>query len=178
MWESKVLSKRIKEIDYIKVLALFFVFGVHYISWNQYFTITNTTAKRIISIALYQVFHCCVPLFFISTGYLLYNRKFGLRHYMKIYKVILMYLIASIICGVYKLVVCQTDPIELIKGIGTFSTASYAWYVKYYIILYAFIPLINHLMESRYSNLLVALLIVLSTIGSYGRYMPEIEGGG
>jgi surface polysaccharide O-acyltransferase-like enzyme len=163
-------------IDFIKVIALFFVFCLHYVEYTGWLEGTFSFG-RIIKYILYSIFGCCVPLFFICSGFLMVRRLSIKQHYLKISKVLIMYLCASVLCAIHRLIL-GWHLFEVIKGIFLFKTAHYSWYVKYYIILYLMIPFINKVLQKntkKKSCLFIFGLCILSGVGTFFRYSPWVE---
>lgn len=114
----------------------------------------------------------------MASGYLLLNRKFSWKeHYEKLIKIIVMYIVASMLCLFYKY--SQGNSLlVLIRGIFTFETAGYSWYIKYYIVLYLFIPFINKLfrrIDGKQQIALIGCFVVIASLGAYGRYTNTVE---
>ncbi len=168
-------------VDFMKCCALVGVFCVHFIGmWGGWLNTPTKSHWRILALIFYFISFCCVPIFFMATGILLNNRLFSWKnHYVKVIPIIVMYILASATCAVYKFFI-QGESIEyLIKGVFSFRTASYSWYIKYYLILFLVIPLINMILNKinrKHILGLVFILVILSSIGSYGRYNSFVEG--
>lgn len=128
---------RLVYVDKMKCIAIFLVFGVHCISLHGGWTSVGTSdAQRVFALMLYFICDCCVPLFFMATGILLNRRTVSWKgHFVKIIPVMCMYLYASLFCGLYKFFIEGQSVEKLLVGVGTFDTAGYGWYVKYYILL-------------------------------------------
>lgn len=173
--------KRKNYIDNMKCVALLMVFTVHFISlWGGWLHTPCKSSLRVLALGLYFLCNSCVPLFFMASGMLLNKRGFSLkRHYIKIVPILLMYLFASVICGLFKYFVEGESVGKLIKGVFTFSTAGYSWYVEYYILLFMLIPIINMLLNKlgNGKNLWIAILLMaaVSTAGSLYRYQDFVE---
>ena len=114
----------------------------------------------------------CVPLFIILTGYLMSNKKWSGRYYLGIVKTLGIYLLASIVCIVYKITVLHQDITfsNALFSILDFTGANYSWYIEMYIGLFLLIPFINAMfrgLETRKARLaLVLTLLSLSALPS------------
>lgn len=167
-------------VDFMKCCALMGVFCVHFIGvWGGWLNIPTKSHWRILALIFYFISFCCVPIFFMATGILLNNRLFSWKnHYIKVIPIIVMYILASATCAVYKFFFRGESIEYLIKGVFSFRTASYSWYIKYYLILFLVIPLINMILykiNRKHILGLTFILVILSSIGSYGRYNSFIE---
>lgn len=142
-------------IDYIKVVACFSVLLVHF-RLNVQYTIPANTFGRFVALFMatdYELFITSVPLFFMCTGYLMLNKKFSYDYYIKLGKVLLLYLMCSLLTYVILVAIKhQTLAVHQIwDGIRTYQLIGYAWYVKIYATLYLLIPFIN-LLIARFNE--------------------------
>lgn len=169
-------TNRCIPIDFIKVCALFLVISVHFVSFISKWLINMESSIPIIAISVYLISDCCVPLFIMCSGFLLGERELSWkRHYSKIWKVLSMYLFASFICGCYRGLMGESFK-SILLGIIKFSTAPYSWYVKYYLLLFLLIPILNWIYKkTSFKELLIISLFVGGVIGSYGRYTITVE---
>ena len=132
-------------IDIVKILALILVVCIHFYLYNgfYYFSITNSSA--IGPIAFRWVAYSCVPLFMISTGYLMKNKTFSAKFYAGLIRIIAIYVIISIICIKFKEHHFHEvfTPWKILKGYLEFNNAQYGWYINYYIAIFLIIPFLN-----------------------------------
>lgn len=57
-----------------------------------------------------------------------------------------------------------------------FTAAPYGWYVKYYCVLYLFVPLLNILFKRmHHKEIWLIFLAVITTLGACGRYQKMVE---
>ena len=90
-------------IDIIKILALIFVVTVHSFLHTGFYSTPMS-----FDFGLFQVFFrwaafCCVPLFMTVTGYLMSRKKLTPGFYGGILRVLVIYLIASIINMIFNI---------------------------------------------------------------------------
>lgn len=160
-------------IDYIKVFACFAVLLVHF-RLNIQYTIPANIFGRYVALFMatdYQLFITSVPLFFMCTGYLMLNKRFSYQYYIKLGRVLLLYVICSLLT--YMILVAvkqQTLSIgQIWNGIWSYQLISYAWYVRIYAILYLLIPIlniiINYFDENNKYWLLLMIGILMIAIG-------------
>lgn len=177
--EINTFSRRFPEIDIVKSVAFFLVIFIHYLEWYvmPYFTCDTVAPDKIFYIALSTIADCCVPLFFVATGFLLYNRRFSFsNHYVKLKRVIIEYLAASIILGIIRLLLKEISIREFFTGLLTCNTAPYGWYVRYYVVLFLIIPIINAVFDKfNHSLLIVVIMAAIVVFATWGgvRYIKQ-----
>ena len=120
-------------IDIIKCLAVFFVISVHFFLKSNFYT-TPIDCIRMYTMAVMRTFFMiCVPLFILITGYLMNKKEFSLKHYIGIKKVIITYIIISLVTLLAKLLLVKygilypVDFQEYIRDILDFKLVGYAW---------------------------------------------------
>lgn len=157
-------------IDIVKILAVFMVVCVHtYLHDGMYYEPINGT-KYILPVMCRWISYTCVPLFMISTGYLMKNKKLTGKYYFGLVKIIVIYVAVSIICMRFKYNEYGTDYSDswsVVKGFFEFSHANYAWYVNYYISLFLFIPFLNlafNGLETKGKRLILVVTVVVFTV--------------
>ena len=84
----------------------------------------------------------CVPLFLMLSGYLMNKVTLNRLYYIKRIKIIVIYILASIMCEIYNVIYLHQNRtlLDCIKGILAFKSAKYSWYVEMYIGLALLIP--------------------------------------
>lgn len=175
-------SARSAGIDLIKTLAIIFVVCVHFSLNTQYYSASITDLNMYIQTFLRWIFVVCVPLFLISTGYLNHNKTPSKSYYIKILRVLIPYVVISIVCVIIK-EIKSPDPVNLkndIFSIFNFTADSYSWYVNMFIGLFLIAPflnmLFNHLDRKKVLLLLGILLFMISlplTFNPLATYSPK-----
>ncbi|MDE5619277.1 MAG: acyltransferase [Ruminococcus sp.] len=133
-------------IDIVKILAVFMVVCIHTYLYDGMYYEPITDKKFLLPIALRWISYTCVPLFMISTGYLMKNKKFSGKYYLGLIKIIVIYIIVSLICMRFNHEHFNTDfsdPWKVLKGFLEFNNANYGWYINYYISIFLCIPFLN-----------------------------------
>ena len=156
--ESK--EKRLISIDIIRNVALICVVTGHFFLHNGYYQ-TPMIGKRMFLMTLIRsMATISVPLFLMITGYLMNKKKLSKKYYKGLVKIICIYLIASIICLLYK-------KFYLGENIGLYislqkllfyNAANYGWYIEMYIGLFLLIPFLNLIynnLENRKQKLIL-----------------------
>jgi len=157
-------------IDIVKILAVFMVVCIHtYLHDGMYYD-SITGAKYILPVMCRWLSYTCVPLFMISTGYLMKNKKLSGKYYLGLVKIIVIYIAVSVICMKFKHREYGTDFSDswsVLKGFLEYSHANYAWYVNYYISLFLFIPFLNlafNGLETKGKRAVLVLTVVIFTV--------------
>ena len=86
----------------------------------------------------------CVPLFLITTGYLMKNKELNKKYYFGISRVLIIYLLNALMYIGYNILYLK-EPVSIkfiASSILNFSTG-YSWYIEMYIGLFLMIPFIN-----------------------------------
>lgn len=132
-------------IDILKIIAALFVVGVHSFLYNGFYYEPITDRQFIIPIATRWITYTCVPIFMTVSGYLMKNKKLNKKYYLGLLRVIVIYIVVSIICMRFNHEHYGTefDSWSILRGFLQYSNANYGWYVNYYIALFAFIPFLN-----------------------------------
>ena len=163
-------------IDIVKIIAAFFVVGIHTFLYNGFYSaeIVKGDTKFIVPIAVRWIVYTCVPLFMITTGYLMKNKKFSPSYYKGLIRIIVIYLFIGILCLRADHVVFHTEYTKwmVLKKYLEYSAANYGWYVNYYIALFCMIPFLNlafNGLETRNQRLI--LLITISVFTIFARSM-------
>ncbi len=161
-------NKRSINIDIIKSLALFFVILVHFFLYSGYYSSPYSIDGMKISVIIRIISMSSVPLFIMSSGFLLKNKIPSLSYYSGILKIILTYLVCTFIVSAYFHYPVK-DIVFFIKTyiieISTFKY--YAWYVEMYIGLYFIAPIINLTyknLDKKLRFIMLASLMLISTI--------------
>lgn len=140
------LTKRSTGLDIIRCVALLCVISVHFFLNTEYFYNEIVSGPiMLIMVMMRSAFMICVPLFMMLTGCLVRTKEISLRYYIKLIRVLFVYVMASIFCGLYnKYIRCNglTFP-TMIINIFSFRTAEYSWYIEMYIGLFLLIPFLN-----------------------------------
>lgn len=163
-------------IDIVKIIAAFFVVGIHTFLYNGFYSagIHEGDTKYIVPIAVRWLVYTCVPLFMITTGYLMKNKKFSPSYYKGLTRIIVIYLFIGILCLKVDHVVFHTEYTKwmILKKYLEYNAANYGWYVNYYIALFCMIPFLNlafNGLETRNQRLI--LLITISVFSIFARSM-------
>lgn len=161
-------SNRHTGIDIIKSLAILLVICVHFSLNTNYYATPISNINMYIQTIIRYISVICVPLFIISTGFLNYQKSISKSYYLKISRILIPYLIISIICLVIK-EYKSPNPIDWkndIFSIFDFTANPYSWYVNMFIGLYLIAPFFNiifkHLDRKKHLYFIGILIFVIS----------------
>ena len=161
-------SRRFGGIDIVKILASFFVVLVHFYLNTAFYTAIPVTETAFYKpILVFWIAYTGVPLFLISTGFLMKNKTLSKKYYLGLIRVVVLYLVCSLICLLWRMYHYDFNMTgwNWLKGFLQFSHCDYAWYVEFYIILFLLIPFLNNayngLKSQKEKLVLVATTFVL-----------------
>lgn len=171
---SPIPKRRSTGIDIVKVFAAFLVIVVHFFYHTAFYTaIPITDTEFIPPLMLLWTAYTCVPLFMISTGYLMNSKKLSKKYYRSMIKVIVLYLICSTVCLLYKKSNGQVyDLWGILRGYLRYSHCDYAWYVEQYLVMLLIVPFLNMAFNGLQSKkhhiaLLVTVIFLFSAAPSF-----------
>lgn len=146
------MKERIIFIDVVKILAMVCVVGLH------------TTAGIPL---LYSSCSIAIPLFFMATGYLMWDRKINIQYIAKKFFNIIRFII--IVNIVYWIIISfahhTCDIRSFIKGLSIWGNSPFwqFWFLGSLLFVYAIFPLLQKNRESI-KQILVVLFIVLQGV--------------
>lgn len=128
-------------LDVIRCIALFTVISVHFFMYNGFYDQVVAGRTMYIAVTFRAFFMVCVPLFLVLSGYLMNTKQLSKKYYLGIFKIIGIYVLASIACTLYKILFLNMNIsiMQMIIEILNFKAAPYAWYVEMYIGLFLMI---------------------------------------
>jgi len=140
-----MIKKRNPAADIIRCIALFFVISVHFLLNNGYYGQPVEGIKMLIMTVMRSLFIICVPLFITLSGYLLRKKELSLKYYSRISKILITYLLASVLCMIYSVVFLDEELTvkNAFLKILNFTGDPYSWYIEMYIGLFLLIPFLN-----------------------------------
>ena len=142
------MKKRDIQIDIIKVLAVFLVILVHVYLKNGFYDLDYHSKIMKISLLLRNFGMVCVPLFIMTTGYLLRDKEYSKKYFKGILKVYLIAVSIIILSAIYDSIFKYTPenvniimPKLIVKSIISFGYS--AWYIYIYIGLALIAPILR-----------------------------------
>lgn len=164
--------KRFFGLDLIRAIAFLFIILVHSFM-NSGFNTSELKGFQMFSLLMIRcIAFTGVLIFILITGYCKSNKELTKSHYSSITKILIMYLVISIITIFFEIYYLKLDiPLyQYIIGIFNFTTISYAWYIEMYIGLFLLIPFLNtlykNLLTKKNKQILIITLIFITSIPS------------
>jgi surface polysaccharide O-acyltransferase-like enzyme len=157
-------------VDIIKTLAVIGVISIHFFAYIGTYNANVSQGNSIwLKAFCTQLFSFCVPLFLLTTGYLMHKKRPSVSYYKKIGGVLFVYLVTSILFQVFQSLI-STQPVAfstIIRSIINIEGSQYSWYVEMYIGLFVIIPFLNmiwqNLTTKKIKGYLCIALFLLST---------------
>lgn len=160
------MKERKLNIDLLKCIAIVFVVGVHFFLHTNYYGQSFTFKSIFLSSFIWMILMTCVPLFIMTTGYLMKDKTYSEDYFIKLLPVIGIYALTAAVYTFFDMRVVNEKYLgKLFENIFSFS--HYAWYVNLYIGLYMLIPFLNagfNSLTSRKNQVVVLGILVLFTI--------------
>ena len=160
------MKERKLNIDLLKCIAIVFVVGVHFFLHTNYYGQSFTFKSIFLSSFIWMILMTCVPLFIMTTGYLMKDKTYSEDYFIKLLPVIGIYALTAAVYTFFDMRVVNEEYLgKLFENIFSFS--HYAWYVNLYIGLYMLIPFLNagfNSLTSRKNQVVVLGILVLFTI--------------
>ena len=171
---------RFTGIDIIKILACFFVVAVHFFRNSEFYSMPITQEFGTLAIYARWLTFTCVPLFMITTGFLMKNKTLSGKYYLGIIRVLTIYIVISLICVIFnqRYFHLQYSTWQLVRGLFMYNDAQYAWYVEYYFSIFIIIPFLNagyQAMETRGKKTVLLITVILLTMISQSFYVGTVR---
>ncbi len=147
-------TKRNPAADIVRILALFLVISVHFCSEIGFYSQPVEGKGMFFLTVIRSFFIVCVPLFLMLSGYLLRRKQLEKSYYGRIVKIIVTYVLASLLCALYSIVFLKEDLSikDIFLNILSFKAAPYSWYIEMYLGLFLLIPFLNIVYQSMPSQ--------------------------
>lgn len=162
------MKKRNINIDLIKCIAVFSVISVHYFANVGLYKTIIEENKMYIGIIFRTLFMICVPLFIITTGYLMKNKMLSKKYYLGAFRVIIIYILNTLLYLAYNSIY-NNEVLSIrhtIKSVLAIDTG-YSWYIKMYLGLFLLIPFINliynNLKNKKQKQILILTMLTLTS---------------
>ena len=167
------MKTRLPNLDIIRSCAIVFVICCHSILNFDFVGSHLDGIEHFLMLAFWIFVHSCVPLFLMLSGYLMNSKKLSAKYYIESTKLVIPYIIISLICLAFKVVYCHEGiGLRYIVGsIVNFYACEYAWYLMMYLGLYFMIPFLNliyHGLETQKQKIiLISVFFALSHLASF-----------
>lgn len=174
------IRERNAGIDLTKAVAVFSVICVHFFLNTPFYREPLHGFMGAAAVTARTAFMVCVPLFLISTGYLMKNKTLCASYYLGVLNTVITYLLASIICIIWRCVQGD-DSVQPLLSILNFSGCGYAWYVEMYLGLFVLIPFLNAayngLASKRARLVLVGTLVLMVALPQQLNWLVKVLPG-
>lgn len=162
-------------LDIIRIFACINVLSIHFLMNGGFYSEPILGGRMCAMLFMRALFMCCVPLFLMLSGYLLCNKMPERKYYGRIWRIIFVYLAASLFCVYgYRFLynrVCGlmgNEPIDfaplgvghLLELILDYEAGRYAWYIEMYLGLFLCIPFLNVMYQKLPSKKVKQVLIL------------------
>lgn len=175
-------SSRICGLDLIRVVAIFFVIAGHFfVLHTSLMSVPFNDLCLFVQATLKDIFGVGVPLFIMLTGYLNSNKTPTRKYYKGMSRVLVAYLVFSIITILFRKYYIGEDLtwLQWTMKILDYSAIPYAWYIEMWIGLALLTPFLNYMYKAIPSKdqklLLLASLFVMTSLpdlfNRYGMYL-------
>lgn len=129
--------------DILRLMALFFVNGVHSFLYNGFYSQPQVGGAMWVADCLRWICYGCIGVFLMLTGYLKSQKPLNKQYFFSLVSVLLGYLLTCMISFPVRQFLLD-DKLTLAEWIEKCVTfGNYAWYVEMYIGLLLFSPAIN-----------------------------------
>lgn len=182
-FRKKMQKERNINLDIIRSVALLSVICVHFPLYIGFYDQPLIDISNYIISFLITVCKVCVPLFLLLTGYLKSGCSLTKKYYHGIVKIYRAYVLASLVCVVYRKMRQIRGLSYAIADILGFSASNYAWYIAMYIGLFLLIPFLNlayHNLDTKRNKQLLIMSCLICTaapsvfnIWSFGKLIPD-----
>lgn len=165
------IKQRNLTLDIIRIAALFCVVSVHFFLNSGFYDIKVSGLKSFFMIIPQSFFLICVPLFILLTGYLQNNKQLSKKYYKGIKKILIVYLIASILYSLFSALYLD-DPMNIkifLLNLLKYHGSPYGWYIEMYIGLFLLIPFLNIIfnnLDKKGVKILIITLIFMTILPS------------
>lgn len=162
------MKKRNINIDLVKCVAVFSVISVHFFANVGLYKNLIVGNKMYIGVIFRTLFMICVPLFMLTTGYLMKNKILNKKYYFGVLRVLIIYILSTLLYLAYDAI--YNDGIfnvkYVIKSILGINVG-YSWYIKMYLGLFLLIPFINlifnNLKDKKQKQILILTMLTLTS---------------
>ena len=166
---NKVISRNVS-VDLIKALAVFLVMSVHFFLNTNFYFVPISDNQLYLATTFRTLCMTCVPLFLITTGYLMRKKELSKSYYLSISRVLISYFLYVIVFFLFNYFILHTElSIEFIRNnLLDFNQTGYSWYVEMYIGLFLLIPFLNiiykNLSGKKEKKILIGTLLLLTSL--------------
>lgn len=160
-------DKRLIGIDLVKIIAAAMVIAVHHLKAIDFYKVIYEDKTMIVATSIHVIALACVPLFLVTTGYLLSNRDISKSHYLRLFNFLLEVCLIFAISVVIKLILNGSISLESwLAGMKNLMKTP-PYYIGLYISTYMMAPFYNKMFKTltdKQKHILVLTLIFTISI--------------
>lgn len=166
------MSKRNYSLDLLKLMAAWFVVMVHHFQRTPFMDMPQTTETAFLLTTFISLLQTCVPLFFITSGYLLATRDINQRHYRRLLDFLmestLLLVVAYFLNHTYNdLPMGEKDLLKFVLNPP--------YYVSFHIGLYLLAPYLNRLLGNLKKQEEQGLLLLITGLVAIPAFLKAFE---
>lgn len=166
------MSKRNYSLDLLKLMAAWFVVMVHHFERTPFMELSLTTETAFLLTTFLSLLKTCVPLFFITSGYLLTRHEINQRHYRRLLDFLmestLLLVVAYFLNHTYNDLPLGAK--DLLKFV-----LNPPYYVSFHIGLYLLAPYLNRLLGSLKKQEETGLLILMTGLVALPAFLKAFD---
>lgn len=154
-------------LDCVRIIALLFVFGLHYMLRNGFYYMPVNTFPMLVMSVMRIICMCCIPLFMILTGYLKCGKEWKEGYYYPLVKINVSRILIGFIClGIHIFYLKESMTVyQWVARFMDFKLPDYAWYINMYIGIFLLSPFINLLWNNlKTENMHIMLVGILGVL--------------
>ena len=169
---NETKTDRISGLDIVRSFAVFFVLGIHAITFLGFHSHTVSGISSFIEIFIFRLTWMCVPLFLLLTGYLNCKKEGNKPYYKSVLNTFLIYLFYSVLVILFRRFY-QKEPFTFWQGIKMlldYSSQDRAWYMNMYFGLVLLIPFLNKgwsLLGKKQKLFAISTLFILTSVSKF-----------
>ena len=153
--------------DVVRCMALFCVVAVHFFLYTDFYDVIITGYPMLLLVLIRSALMVSVPLFLILSGYLLCKRMPTRDYYLRLLRILFVYVAASILYSLFRIFLVGDRTLkDSLWGIFSFSTLDYSWYIEMYLGLFLLIPYLNILYQVLTQKQKLGLIFSLALLSS------------
>lgn len=170
---TSIALRRSCGLDVVRCFAILFVIGGHFFLHTSFNDTTFSSVSMFFLGMVQTLMLINVPLFLMLTGYLNINKEVNRKYYRNGIRVIISYLVISIITILFRKYYLGEDLswFMWVRKILDFSAIPYAWYIEMWIGLFLLTPFLNILWKNigtrRYKHILLLTLYLLTALPDF-----------
>ena len=106
---NETKTDRISGLDIVRSFAVFFVLGIHAITFLGFHSHTVSGFSSFIEIFIFRLTWMCVPLFLLLTGYLNCKKEGNKAYYKSVLNTFIVFLFYSVLVILFRRFYIQTQ---------------------------------------------------------------------